>query len=442
MKKLNVTAVIILTIVLCSALFAGCTSNNDSDIEKATTSEPTKEAVTTEETVVTEEPIEDVTLTMWHNFGADTETPFFADTIVTTFEEANPNIHIEIVAQGNDQYRELLITNIAAGTTPDIARIDGTHMAGFAKEEALAALDGLSDFELVQSTLFEGCMSSGIYKGNYYALPLGTNCKTAVMDMDVMKDLGFDSPPATMEEIIDAAKSMKSGEYMINFSSCGAWDILPYFWLFGGTLSDDGFTTTTGYVNGEASVNAVSKLVELHDEQVLTIKEIDGSVDAWDGIRENVYSMFIEGPWFFKYVPEYVDMNIVPAIIPTYNGNTASIIGGESIVMFDTCENKEAAFTFMKYLVNEDTQLEMAKGMGAIPVNTTAAENEYIQDNEVLKVYVDQLYTAKARIPSPASSSIEEAIKDQFSMIFNHEVEVQAGLDELAIILNEILVEQ
>ena len=438
MKK---TIVILLSLVLVMALFAGCTGADKGKVKDDVEVTPTAEAT---EPNAEEEPQapEPVTITMWHNFGADTETPFFADTIIKNFMDENNHITVDVVAQGSDQYRELLITNIAADTTPDVARIDGTHMAGFAKEEALAPLDAFAGFDEVKSWLFEGNMSSCLYNGNYYALPLGTNCKTAVMDMDVMTELGFADAPKSMEEVLEAAKANKSGEYMISVSSCGAWDILPYFWLFGGELTDEGFTKATGYTNSPESVNAVTQLVQMHEDKVFTVKEIDGSVDAWDGIRENVYAMFLEGPWFFKYVPEYVDNNIVPATIPTYNGKSASILGGESIVMFDSCENKDTAFTFMKYLVQEDTQVEMAKGLGAIPVNTAAASNEVIQSNDVLKTYVDQLYSAKARIPSPASSSIEEAIKDEFTMIFNKEVDVQAGLDELAEIIDEILAKQ
>ena len=425
---------------MCTGLIVGCTNSEEksaSDPTKAV--EATKEVKETTEAEVTPEPIKDVEITMWHNFGADSETPFFKDVIVAAFMETYPNIKVDVVAQGNDQYKELLITNIGAGTTPDIARIDGTHMAGFANQDALASLNNLADFDMTMSQLYEGCMSSGLYNGSYYALPLGTNCKVAVMDMDVMGDLGFTSAPETMEALIQAAKDNKSGEYMINFSSCGEWDILPYFWLFGGQISNEEFTMASGYVNSEVSVNAVNMLIELHDEKVLSIKEIDGSTDAWDGIREDVYAMFAEGPWFFKYVPEYVDLNVIAAPIPTYQGNSASIIGGESIVMFDTCENQEEAFTFMKYLVGEEAQVEMAKGLGAIPVNVDAAQNEFIQNDEVLSVYVEQLYSAKARIPSPSSSSIEEAIKDSFTMMITKEVEVQAGLDELAEILDEIL---
>ncbi len=443
MKKRTKSVVILVALVLIVTLVAGCTSAEKSPAPETTKAEePTQEAVETSSEEGEAPEVEEVTITIWHNFGADVESPYFDDTILPAFMELNNHIKVDVVAQGGDQYRELLITNIAAETTPDLARIDGTHMAGFAKEGALAPLEGLDGFEEVKSWLFEGCVSSCLYNGSYYGLPLGTNCKAAVMDMDVMGELGFTEPPATIEELIDAAKANKSGEFMISVSTTGYWDMLPYFWLFGGEISDENYTTTTGYINSEASIKAVEKLIELNDEKVFTIRDKDGTPDAWDGIRNDVYAMFIEGPWFWSCVPEWKELNLTPAQIPTYNGKSASIIGGESIVMFDTCENRDAAFALMRYLLQEDTQLEMAENMGKIPVNTAAAGSEFIQGDEVLKAYVEQLYTAKARIPSPASSSIEEAFQDEFTMMFNKEIGVKEGLDELAVLLDEILAEQ
>ena len=43
----------------------------------------------------------------------------------------------------------------------------------------------------------------------------------------------------------------------------------------------------------------MNKLIELHDSRVLTIRDVDGTSDAWDGISTGEYAMFFEGPWYF-----------------------------------------------------------------------------------------------------------------------------------------------
>ena len=99
-------------------------------------------------------------------------------------------------------------------------------------------------------------------------------------------------------------------------------------------------------MDSEASVNAVKTMVELHDAGVFTIRDVDGTSDAWDGINSE-YAMFFEGPWY------PFSEKIVPATIPTWNGSTTSVVGGENIVIFTGSEKQEAAFEFVKFMMSE-----------------------------------------------------------------------------------------
>lgn len=114
--------------------------------------------------------------------------------------------------------------------------------------------------------------------------------------MNVLAELGLDAVPETMEELIEAAAGR--GTYTINVSGVGDWDMYPYFWLFGGVLTNDDFTQATGYLDSAESIAAMEKIAELHDAGIFTIRDVDGSVDAWDGINSE-YAMFLEGPWYF-----------------------------------------------------------------------------------------------------------------------------------------------
>ena len=79
-----------------------------------------------------------------------------------------------------------------------------------------------------------------------------------------------------MEAFIEAAKDR--GTYSLNVSGVGDWDMYPYFWLFGGTLTDDGFTKASGYLDSAESVAAINTMLELHEDGVFTTKDMDGAV--------------------------------------------------------------------------------------------------------------------------------------------------------------------
>jgi len=431
MKKVKVLLIMLLVFALA---FAGCAKQEVTE-DNVAAPEGNESSENNEE--VEAPPQEVVEITFWHNYGADKESPYFEEVILPMFEEQYPNIKVTVVAQGNDQYREQIVVSAGTDTAPDVARLDLSDIAGLAKLGALYPLDDMEGFESLKASVFEGPMSTNLYQGNYYAMPLDTNCKTAVFNMATLETMGLSEVPATMEEFIEASKSVDFPT--INVSSAGEWDFMPYFWLFGGVATNAEFTQATGYLDSQASIDAMNKLVELHDEGIFTIKEIDGSTDAWDGIKSGEYATFFEGPWFFAFTGDWKELGLQPALIPSYNGTTTSVVGGESIGVFATSEHPEEAYKFVEFLLSEEVQVMMGKEMGQMPVNMAAAANEELVSDEVWSVYLEQLNTAQTRIPSPDSPTIQQYLKDAFDGILRGDMTTEDALKEAAELIDAVL---
>ncbi|OGO80168.1 MAG: hypothetical protein A2Y21_10340 [Clostridiales bacterium GWC2_40_7] len=139
------------------------------------------------------------------------ETPYFAETIIPKFKEKFPNIDVEVVAQGDDQYSKLIVTAMGTHSTPDAARCDATDVAPFANQDGIIALDEMEGFNQLKDSVYTGPMSSNIFKGKYYGMPIDTNCKTGVFSLNMLEKLGFKEPPKTMEEFMDASKKNSPG---------------------------------------------------------------------------------------------------------------------------------------------------------------------------------------------------------------------------------------
>jgi len=443
---------LISVILVGMLLFSGCGLNevskreetsdasNGAEMDKGDmeTAVEDKEDISKEEEKEPEK-VETVKITYWHNYGADKEAPYFQANILPMFHEKYPNIEVEVIAQGNDQYRESIVISAGTGTTPDVARLDISDISGLAKLGALLPLDDMEGFDELSKNVFAGPLSTNLYQGNYYGLPLDTNCKTAVFNMDMLAELGLDKVPTTMEAFIEASRD--AGKPTINVSSAGEWDFMPYFWLFGGVMTDDGFTKASGYLDGADSISAMNDLVKLHDEGIFTIKEIDGSVDAWDGIKSGEYATFFEGPWFFTFTGDWQELNLKPGIIPSYKGKTTSVVGGESIGIFSSSKHPEETYKFVEFLLSDEIQVLMGREMGQMPVLKEAANNEEFNSNEVWAVYLEQLNTAQTRVPSPQSPVIQEYLKDAFDSILRGEMSVEDGLSEAAELIDAALVE-
>lgn len=367
---------------------------------------------------------EPVTITFWHTYG-DAETPVIDEVIIPMFEAANPDIKVEAVRQSGD-FNQMLVTALGTGVVPDVARVDITKTSAYAKLGGIVAMDEIEGFDALKDAVLEAPLSTNLWNGHYYGLPLNTNCKAAVVNLNVLKELGFDEPPATMEEFVAACKEKAPGQYKLNVSGLGDWDLYPYFWLFGGKLTDEGFTTASGYLDSAESVAAINTMLELHEDGVFTIRDVDGTPDAWDGINSE-YAMFFEGPW----APFNEEAGIVPALIPTWNGKSASVVGGENIVIFSGSQKQDAAFRFVTFMLSEEVQLELLK-VGVIPTLKSCVDSEAVRADPKWSVYMKQLESAQSRIPTPQASTVEQLWQDAMTEIFIEGADVQSTLTNYA----------
>lgn len=410
MKKvrfISVVLILVMTVVCCF----GCGKKNESNPEGGED--------------------KDITLTFWHTYG-DAEEAAFLNNVLPLWNQQHPNIKIDAVRQDGGQYHEMIVTSFGTGMSPDIARVDICNVASYANQGGLVSLSDYQDFTSISDKYLEGPLSTNLFQGKYYGLPLDANCKAAVINLNVMKEIGLDNAPATMEEFINAASTR--GSYSLNVSGVGDWDMYPYFWLFGGKLTDEGFTKASGYLDSAESVAAINKLIELHNNKVFTIRDIDGSVDAWDGISSE-YAMFFEGPWYFGSYEDTQAKGIIASTIPTYEGRSASVVGGEDIVVFSNSKNKDAAYEFSKFMTSEEAQLAMLQA-GQLPILKSLVDHDTIKSNPVWSVYMSQMESALARIPSPNNSNIQEIWSEAITNIFLNGADVKTELSNAAQLLD------
>jgi len=124
--------------------------------------------------------------------------------------------------------------------------------------------------------------------------------------------------------------------------------------------------------------------------------------------------------------------------MPAGEGGAVSVVGGEDIVLFQQSANKEAAAEFMRYLLSEEVQLQLAT-TGQMPVLNSAIESDFVKNHEFFGIFLEQLKTAKARTPHPNWSQIEEVMTNTGSNILNGVIDVQEGLDQAVEQINPLL---
>lgn len=384
-----------------------------------------------------------VTINFWHHYSAQSaENETLMNVLIPKFEGENPGIKVNAVSHEWAELHDKILVSASSDSLPDVARCDIAWLPEFQKMGVLVALDQeMSDFAATSSALLDSAMSTANIGGGSYALALNTNSKILFYNTAMLEAAGV-TVPATMDEWVETVRKLggenANGQQVWGWNepALSGWNLCPFIWSFGGSLTNDEQTVATGYINSEKTVKAIDTFAALVKEGTLTGFN-SGDIPMTDGFGTGRYAMMLEGPWkTAELAGAYPDVAYGTAPIPAGEGGSVSVLGGEDIAMF-TSANKEAAWKFMQFMTGEYAQTEMAK-CGQIPVNKAALESDVVKNAEYAP-FIEAIQTAKARPTVSAWSEMDNELNVAVTAVVNGEKTAQEAMDELAVKFDELL---
>lgn len=379
---------------------------------------------------------ETVTINFWHHYSAQSaENETLMNVLIPAFEAENPGIKVNAVSHEWAELHDKVLVSANSNALPDVARCDIAWLPEFQKMGILVALDEeMADFADVSGQLLDSAMSTAVIGGHYYALALNTNSKIVFYNTAMLEAADV-KVPTTMDEWVEAIKKL-SGEnangqqvWGWNEPALAGWNICPFIWSFGGSLTNEDQTAATGYINSPATVKAIETFAELVKAGGITGFNA-GDIPMTDGFGTGRYAMMLEGPWkSAELAGAYPDVAYGTAPIPAGEGGSISVLGGEDIAMFNSA-NKEAAWKFMQFMTSEYAETEMAK-CGQIPVNKAALESETVKAADYAP-FIEAIQTAKARPTVAAWSEMDNDLQVAMNAVVTGEKAAQEAMDELA----------
>ncbi len=364
--------------------------------------------------------------------------------VIPNFQKQHPNVTVEAQALPYDETRQKLLASVAGGEAPDLVRADIVWVPELAALGALVKLDEfMPDFNDYKAQMFEGPMATNYYDGHYYGLPLDTNTRVMFGNDALLKEAGITAMPTSFDELTQACEKIKAlgraDTYCFADGGTYAWAITPWIWSAGGNITDDKFTTASGFINSEGTVKAATMLRDMLKGGELSPAMIGASdMGANDAFAQGKVAFILDGPWAVpSFQKQFPDLKYSLATFPTGpTGVSSSVIGGENIVITEGSKNKEAAAAFLRYMLSEEAQIAMAK-TGQMPVLKSLTGNKEMP--EYFPVFQKQLETAKPRTPHPAWPKVEETLGNAFQQVLREEKEPKIALDEAAVTADEYL---
>jgi len=293
----------------------------------------------------------------------------YAD-IVAAFNASHPDIQVEFLPVLSDEYVTRLLTMFAGGTGPDVFFVYEADILAWAHQGLLAELDSFleKDPELNYDAIWEPTWTAMTLNGHVYGVSEYVNPNGLVWFNKTMFDeAGLESPISlerrgvwTMDAMRDFARKLSRispdgtreswGLYMPNW-----WGPIYSFLMTNGfTFSDSSGNLA---LNSDANLRAVEYLRQwtVEDQSTNPYQGIDEPMH----LREKRLGMAIAGGWYTWVIDLIapIEVDVVPMPVGINGGRTA-MISNPAIAMNPNSRHKEAAWTFMKYiLVGEGAEI-------------------------------------------------------------------------------------
>lgn len=387
------------------------------------------------------------TIDFWHHYSAQSkENEVLTKIIIPKFEEENPTIKVNSVSHEWSDLHDKILISSSSDTLPDVARLDLAWIPEFESSGILTSLNTeFEDFDSISEGILDNSMEATKIGDNNYGLGLNINTKILFYNKDIFEAKQL-KVPETMEEFEQTVKIIseknEKGQQVWGYNepALSGWNVLPIIWSFGGDILNEDQTMSTGYINGEKSKAAIQMLKNMYSNNEVTGWN-SGDIPTTDGLASNRYMMAFDGPWKITELKEgYPDYNYGTATVPSGEGGSHSVIGGEAISLFENNDNQDEAWEFAKFMTNEFSQKEMAK-VGQIPVNKQVLNSSVVAES-TFAPFLETLKNAKSRPTVSSWTEIDNMLSVTLMDIMNDNIPLEEGLDQLAKDIDELLAEE
>lgn len=371
----------------------------------------------------------------WWDTSNEAEGPAY-DKLVKDFEAKYPKIDVKRVPVSFDAAEQKFKTAAQNGKgAPDVMRTDVGWTAGLANLGYLQPLDGTAALEKKDDFL-PGPLSTARYKGQTVGVPQVTDTLGLLYNKEIFKKAGIDKPPATWDEFIETAKTIKkrTGVAGTQLNPEGYFS-LPFVYGEGGDMLDVPGKKIT--VNSPQAVKGIETALQMVKSGVsLKPATTDGYVNMQTAFKDGKVAMVINGPWSTaddfsgKAFKNKGNLGIAP--IPAgSSGKGAAPIGGHNYTVYRGSRNLDATYLFVRFMTSAKSQEYTATELGTLPTRTSAYTAEVTSD-PVKKAFRGALATSKARPAIPGIGDLFVAFDQHYVKILRGQDTPKAGLDALA----------
>lgn len=407
---------LLLCVSMTIGLLAGCGNSNSAD-EKG----EAKSDVSTEDTAESSGSKGEITVWDWNDA--------YEKKMYPEFQKAYPDIKVNYVSVAHGDYMQKLQSAIATGTdVPDIILGEGSWRGKMFDMDILENLEA-EPYNIDRNDMFE-YLHEGM--SNFRGEIVGVDQAIAPAGFAYKRDLvikyfGTDDPNEVYEKISTWDKFIETGLDVLEKSD-GEVKMLPGF---GDALNTTKQQNCQPYIN-ENEIDITSRMdaalktaIEVRDAGILDAHELD--TPSWNAeFAENNCIFFPVAPWSCEWHVAANDPEGAGNWALTKAPESGCTKGGTSVSIYKESKNKEAAFTYLKWIyfsvegsvasrdnIGQYSSYKACyEGENAI-YNEPGAYDEFFGGQNLAKYFVEEI------IPNIKSTQQESAYESIVTQVFN-----------------------
>lgn len=303
-----------------------------------------------------------------------------AEAQVAAFEEAYPNVDVELVNAGTntEEYTKLQNAIKAGSGAPDVVQIEYYALPQFALSDSLLDLSqyGLDELEDQYSASTWGAVN---VDGKLVGLPQDSGPMALFYNATVFDQYGI-AVPTTWDEYVAAARQLHAADptKYITSDTGDAGFTTSMIWQAGGRpFSIDGTDVTIDLAD-EGTQKWTGVWNQLVEEGLLS--STPGWTDEWyKGLGDGSIATLVTGAWMPGVLESSVadaagDWRVAP--IPTYDGTPVTAEnggGGQSVTK--QSKNPALAAAFLRWLNSDPASIDVFLESGGFPSTTAELED-------------------------------------------------------------------
>ncbi len=353
-------------------------------------------------------------ITVWAHQGQPDERKTL-QSIIDEFNAAHNDISARIEFKDDLGYGDIVNAALISGRLPDVLEVDGPYVASFAETGVLVPIDHHIPATM-KDDFFDTIITQGTYNSRLYTLGAFDSTVVLFYNRRILEECGITPPEQvelawSWEEFVEVLQTIKREKpELLPLETFMPWGgewltyaFTPLLWSNGGqVLSADG-KKASGYLDGEANIEALTAWQELFTKGLADVNAAPGQFEQ----EQTAMSWGVFNRWpLYQDIP--IDFGMAP--LPFFAAHS-SPSGSWCWGITSASQDQEAAAAVLKWILDaEKGVVPICKANGGIPARQSAVQlmPDY---TETRQLFIDQLEkSARSRPSTPAYGNVTSEV--------------------------------